>query len=135
MENKNSLGKIIATLRNEKGWTQLELAQKLNVTDKAVSKWESDNGSPSKEFYPMLADLFGVSVDYLMNRENNKFMKCTVCGHDKLKKIRILDNQVVATEGYVAQTVDSYACEQCGHVELYVNSKSELKKGFEFKWR
>lgn len=62
-------------------------------------------------------------------------MKCTVCGHDKLKKIRILDNQVVATEGYVAQTVDSYACEQCGHVELYANSKSELKKGFEIKWR
>ena len=34
------VGQLILQLRKEKGWTQLELAEKLNITDKAVSKWE-----------------------------------------------------------------------------------------------
>lgn len=63
---KHSIGKTIAELRKQKGWTQIELAEKLQVSDKAVSKWEKDNGAPSVEFFPILADLFGVSIDYLM---------------------------------------------------------------------
>ena len=39
MDNKK-FGQFILQLRKEKGWTQLELAEKLNITDKAVSKWE-----------------------------------------------------------------------------------------------
>lgn len=63
---KHSIGKTIADLRKQKGWTQIELAEKLQVSDKAVSKWEKDNGAPSIEFFPALAELFGVSIDYLM---------------------------------------------------------------------
>ena len=63
---KHSVGKIIAELRKEKGWTQVELAEKLQVSDKAVSKWEKDDAFPSVEFFPVLAELFGVSIDYLM---------------------------------------------------------------------
>ncbi len=62
----HSIGKTIAALRKEKGWTQIELAEKLQVSDKAVSKWEQDNGMPSIEFFPAMAQLFGVSIDYLM---------------------------------------------------------------------
>ena len=62
----HSIGKTIATLRKEKGWTQVELAEKLQVSDKAVSKWEKDDAFPSIEFFPVLAELFGVSIDYLM---------------------------------------------------------------------
>lgn len=40
--NNHSIGKTIAELRKKKGWTQAELAEKLNVSDKAVSKWESE---------------------------------------------------------------------------------------------
>ncbi len=65
MENY-SIGKTIAALRKEKGWTQSELAEKLQVSDKAVSKWEQDNGMPSVEFFPKMAQIFGVSIDYLM---------------------------------------------------------------------
>ena len=63
---KHSVGKTIAELRKEKGWTQIELAEKLQVSDKAVSKWEKDSGAPSVEFFPALAEVFGVSIDYLM---------------------------------------------------------------------
>lgn len=62
----HSIGKTIAELRKEKGWTQIELAEKLQVSDKAVSKWEQDSGAPSIEFFPMLAEVFEVSIDYLM---------------------------------------------------------------------
>ena len=65
-DKKHSVGKTIATLRKEKGWTQVELAEKLQVSDKAVSKWEKDDAFPSIEFFPVLAELFSVSIDYLM---------------------------------------------------------------------
>ncbi len=61
---KHSIGKTIADLRKQKGWTQLELAEKLQVSDKAVSKWEKDNGAPSIDFFPILAELFGVSIAF-----------------------------------------------------------------------
>lgn len=63
---KHSVGQTIASLRKAKGWTQVELAEKLQVSDKAVSKWEKNDTFPSIEFFPVLAELFGVSIDYLM---------------------------------------------------------------------
>ena len=64
--SKHSIGKTIATLRKTKGWTQVELAEKLNVSDKAVSKWESEAGLPEISQLPAMATLFGVTIDYLM---------------------------------------------------------------------
>ena len=64
--SKHSIGKTIATLRKTKGWTQVELAEKLNVSDKAVSKWESEAGLPEISQLPTMATLFGVTIDYLM---------------------------------------------------------------------
>ena len=62
----HSVGKTIAELRKQKGWTQLELAEKLNISDKTVSKWEQEGGAPSIEFFPALSNIFGVTIDYLM---------------------------------------------------------------------
>lgn len=64
--NKHSIGKTIAELRKAKGWTQIELAERLNISDKAVSKWESEAGYPEITMFPQLANLFEVSIDYLM---------------------------------------------------------------------
>ena len=64
--SKHSIGKTIATLRKTKGWTQVELAEKLNVSDKAVSKWESEAGLPEISQLPAMATLFGVTIDYLL---------------------------------------------------------------------
>lgn len=65
-------GKLICQLRNEKDLTQKELAQKLNVTDKAVSKWERGDGCPDVEMLPRLAEVFGVSVETIMEGEVKK---------------------------------------------------------------
>lgn len=63
---KQTLGMTIASLRKTNGMTQLELAEKLGVTDKAVSKWERDICYPDLNTLPRIAELFGVSVDELM---------------------------------------------------------------------
>ena len=63
---KKTLGMIISSLRKEKGMTQLELAEKMGVTDKAVSKWERDLSFPDINSIPKLAEIFEVSVDELM---------------------------------------------------------------------
>ena len=63
---KKTLGMMIAELRKEQGMTQLELAEKMAVTDKAVSKWERDLSCPDINSLPKLAALLGVSVDDLM---------------------------------------------------------------------
>ena len=77
---KQTLGIMISTLRKEKGMTQLELAEKMGVTDKAVSKWERDLSFPDINSIPKLAEIFEVTVDELMqvktetkeNMEKNK---------------------------------------------------------------
>jgi len=61
-----TLNSRIKSLRKEKGMTQLELAVKLSITDKAVSKWESGDGNPDISLLPILAKIFDVSIDYLL---------------------------------------------------------------------
>ncbi|MBR2046369.1 MAG: helix-turn-helix transcriptional regulator [Agathobacter sp.] len=63
---KKTLGMMIAELRKEKGMTQLELAEKMGVTDKAVSKWERDLSCPDINSLPNLAEILDVTVDELM---------------------------------------------------------------------
>lgn len=64
---KKTMGEIISTLRKEKGMTQKELADQLNITDKAVSKWERDVACPDTQTIPKLAQILEVSVEELMN--------------------------------------------------------------------
>ena len=63
---KKTLGTIITELRKQHGMTQLELAEKMGVTDKAVSKWERDLSCPDINSIPNLAEILGVSVEELM---------------------------------------------------------------------
>jgi len=65
-KKKDTLNTRIQRLRKEKGLTQADLASKLNITDKAVSKWESGDGNPDISLLPELAEIFGVTTDYLL---------------------------------------------------------------------
>lgn len=59
----------IIRLRRKNGWSQEELAEKMNVSRQAVSKWESTQTVPDLEKILMLGDLFGVTTDYLLKDE------------------------------------------------------------------
>ncbi len=60
-------GCFIAQLRKELGLTQKELAEKLEVTDKAISRWETGKGLPDTSLLKPLAEIFGVSVGELLS--------------------------------------------------------------------
>lgn len=70
MKNE-TFGNMIAALRRENGMTQMELAEKMGVTDKAVSKWERDLSFPDVSSLPKLAEIFDISVDELMQVKSN----------------------------------------------------------------
>ena len=64
------IAKNIQKLRQEKGMTQLELAEKLNYSDKSVSKWERGESLPDITVLKAVADLFEVTLDYLVEEEH-----------------------------------------------------------------
>ena len=62
-----SMGSIIAAKRREMGLTQKEVADKLGITDKAVSKWERDVCCPDTALLSPLAEILGISLEELVN--------------------------------------------------------------------
>ena len=91
--NQYVTGTMIRRLRESKNMTQQQLADKLNVSDKAVSKWETSHGYPDISLVEPLANALGVSVIELFSGENvvntnkssnmlrMKFHVCPICGN------------------------------------------------------
>ncbi len=91
--NQYITGTIIKELREKNNLTQLDLANKLNVSDKTISKWETGKGYPDISLLEPIAKVFEVSVPELMNGNavcnvntsanmlRSKFYVCPVCGN------------------------------------------------------
>ena len=87
------VGELIRSLRKENHMTQLQLAEKLHVSDKAVSKWERGMGCPEVSFMTELSRIFEVDIQNLLSGELNrnelpggnmkklKFYVCPICGN------------------------------------------------------
>lgn len=63
---KKTIGSFIAVLRKSNGMTQQELADRLNVSNKTISKWECDDGYPDLSLIPVIAELFNVTSDEIL---------------------------------------------------------------------
>lgn len=85
MENKN----IIAKLRINNGYSQEELAKKINVTRQAISRWENYETTPNPETLKALSELFNVSIDKLLGSDKNHICQC--CGMP-LDDVSIISN-------------------------------------------
>ena len=94
-----SIGETIASLRKEKGMTQNELAEKMNVTDKAVSKWERDLSCPDINTISKLADVLNVSVEELLKAKKQDY------NNNKLKDLINLIFKAIALAMGVAVIV------------------------------
>ena len=68
-----SIGTNIYTLRKERKITQAQLAEKLGVSEQAISKWEHDQCAPDVSLFPMIAGYFGVSIDRLFGYHMNSY--------------------------------------------------------------
>ena len=64
------IGKFIAECRKQKNLTQMQLAEKLGLTDKAISKWERGMAMPDSSIMLALCDILGISVNELLSGEN-----------------------------------------------------------------
>lgn len=70
--NQEKIGKFIAKVRREKNMTQQELADKLNVTDRAIGNWENGRRMPDVIFYKPLCEILGISLNELLSGERIK---------------------------------------------------------------
>ena len=90
--NKN--GKLLCDLRKSKGMTQKQIADKLGILPKTVSKWETGHGFPDVSTVSALAEILGVSEKTILageisqNLEESGNMKRTKCGCPFSKNVR-----------------------------------------------
>ncbi|HET60142.1 MAG TPA: XRE family transcriptional regulator [Chloroflexi bacterium] len=96
------IGASIASLRQERGWTQRQLARQLDLSHQAVSKWENGESAPDVETLVRLARLFGVTIDRLINpdpadlrRKNSLFSRRMSGRLEEDEEDEELDNQDV----------------------------------------
>ena len=68
---KKTIGSFIAALRRANGMTQQELADRLHVSNKAVSRWEREESAPDLTLIPVLAEIFGITSDELLRGERS----------------------------------------------------------------
>ena len=112
-----TLGKRIASLRKKADLTQEELAEKLDVSPQAVSKWENDMSCPDIMLLPRLAQLLGCSTDTLLSGEGDASVKYVP--DEKRKDISVMFMKLVVR-------VD--ADEDEGAVNVKLNLPMELVK-------
>ena len=67
--DRKTMAEVITNRRKELGMTQKDLAEKLNITDKAVSKWERGIACPDTAAIPKLAQILGVTIEELMTAQ------------------------------------------------------------------
>jgi len=67
--NQEKIGKFIAECRKEKNLTQLQLAEKLNISNRAVSKWETGKSCPDVSIMMELCGILGINVNELLTGE------------------------------------------------------------------
>lgn len=87
----SDLKKIIAEnlirLRKSENLTQAELAERLNYSDKAVSKWERSEAVPDISIIKQIADMFNVTADYLLIHHDNEEIKSKSSLRDNINKL------------------------------------------------
>ena len=141
--NQYITGTIIKELREKNKLTQLELAERLNVSDKTVSKWETGKGYPDITLLEPIAKVFGISVTELLsgNAINNmnvsanmlrsKFYVCPVCGNI----IHSMGEAVISCHGIQLFPEDAEASDENHRIsidkvedEYFIQIEHDMKK-------
>lgn len=136
-------GELIKRLRCEKGLTQKQLAEMINVSDKAVSKWECGNGCPDISLISALAEVFGTDSDTLLsgeidknesekgNMKKIKFYVCKDCGNiitaTSEAAVSCCGSKLTALAPRKAEENEKLNVEDIGG-ELYVTSEHPMTK-------
>lgn len=141
--NHVRIGELIRKLRTEMNLTQKQLAEKINVSDKAVSKWECGNGCPDVSLLSALADVFGTDIGVLISgsveknesekgdMKNLKFYVCKECGNiitvTSDAAVTCCGNRLSAIEPRQAENSEKLNVEDIGD-EWYISSDHSMTK-------
>ncbi len=141
--DQEKTGELIRNLRNELKLTQKQLAERLNVSDKAVSKWESGHGSPDISILSELAGILGTDIAVLLsgnmeskesekgNMKKLKFYVCPKCGNiitaTSEASVNCCGSKLTAAEPRKAEENEKLTVEDIGG-ELFIHSSHEMTK-------
>ncbi|MBQ9898489.1 MAG: helix-turn-helix domain-containing protein [Ruminococcus sp.] len=136
-------GELIRRFRTELGLTQKELAERINVSGKAVSKWETGNGCPDVSLLSALAEVFGTDIHTLLtgeiykneseagNMKKLRFYVCRECGNiitsTSDAAVTCCGSRLEALEPRKAEEGERLNVEDIGG-ELYVTSDHSMTK-------
>jgi transcriptional regulator with XRE-family HTH domain len=96
---KESFGNRLSDLRKKKGWTQEELAKKLNVSPQAVSKWEKDVSLPDVGLLASIASILDTSIDYLLGHQSGPVVGMTTTSQKKDLNRLVFKIKVLSSDG------------------------------------
>ncbi len=137
-----NFGNIILTYRKKLNITQDALAQRLGVTNQAVSKWEADQCCPDIALLPKLADIFGITMDELFGRtpeskqrvnglpwpDDRNLRVVLYVGHELVGSAKAAEGISFTYEG-PALNVESAVSIHCGNVEGNVDAGTDVRCG------
>lgn len=92
------LGDRIREIRLAKKMSQVELAKILDVTKQSVSNWENENIQPSIEMLSKIADALSVTTDYLLLRENKRYIDVTGVSENLIQNIQAIIEEIKDTK-------------------------------------
>ena len=90
------LSENIKKLRIARGWNQVEFAKSIGVTKQCVSNWENDNIIPSVEMLVKIADIFNVSTDFLLGRNESIFIDVSPLTTEQIGHISLIINDYIS---------------------------------------
>ena len=126
------IGKFISIKRKEKKLTQQELAEKLNITDRAISKWENGSCLPDVGTMPELCKILGITINDLFSgeivdmKDNEKKLEENLLKMAKIKEVR--DKELLSMEIFIGIIV-SIIMLACVFVASFVNMQNWLRIG------
>ncbi len=133
--NQYVTGTVIRELREKNNMTQLQLAEKLGVSDKTVSKWETAKGYPDITLLEPIAKVFRISVTELIsgstihnanvsaNMMRSKFYVCPVCGN----VIHSMGEAAIHCHGILLASLEAKASDDMQMVKLYPEGNAEAR--------
>ena len=86
-------GEKLRKLRLQFGWSQVQVAEKLNVSKQTVSNWENNNVLPSIDLLLRIASLFSCSTDYLLDIEHRRYIEITGLTEEQLTLLQQIASQ------------------------------------------
>ena len=98
----------IRQLRQERNWSQTQLAQKMGIHQKQVSAYERGRNTPSTEVLIKLADIFDVSLDYLAFEAEGQAAKVNIKDRELLRRFEDIDKLSEKDKGTIKEILDTF---------------------------